>query len=99
MIQTHANIAANTKSICEYLRLTAADRAMAILPLCYCYGKSLLQTHIKVGGSIFFDHRFMYPRLVLETIGEQQCMAGGVLATVVDEDAQVPVRAVGRSRT
>ncbi|TMD38286.1 MAG: AMP-dependent synthetase, partial [Chloroflexi bacterium] len=95
VIQTHANIAANTKSICEYLRLTAADRAMAILPLCYCYGKSLLQTHIKVGGSIFFDHRFMYPRLVLETIGEQQCTGfAGVPLTFELIRRQVDPRAI-----
>ena len=73
VIQTHANIAANTASICEYLGLSAEDRAMAILPLCYCYGKSVLQTHLRVGGSVFFDHRFMYPRLVLEAIGEERC--------------------------
>jgi long-chain acyl-CoA synthetase len=73
VIQTHANIAANTRSICEYLGLTADDRAMAILPLCYCYGKSVLQTHLMAGGSVFFDHRFMYPRLVLEAIGRERC--------------------------
>ena len=73
VIQTHANIDANTRSICEFLQLSAADRAMAILPLSYCYGKSVLQTHLMVGGSVFFDHRFMYPRLVVETIGRERC--------------------------
>jgi acyl-coenzyme A synthetase/AMP-(fatty) acid ligase len=73
VLQTHANIAANTRSICDYLELTAQDRAMAILPLCYCYGKSVLQTHLMVGGSVFFDHRFMYPRVVLEAISQERC--------------------------
>ncbi|HEY8210726.1 MAG TPA: class I adenylate-forming enzyme family protein [Myxococcaceae bacterium] len=73
VIQTHRNVAANTVAICEYLELTESDRAMAILPLFYCYGKSVLQTHLRAGGSVFFDHRFMYPRVVLEALGEQRC--------------------------
>lgn len=73
VIQTHRNIAANTRSIVQYLGLTAADRAMAILPLYYCYGKSVLQTHFLAGASVFLDHRFMYPRVVLEAIGQEQC--------------------------
>lgn len=73
VIQTHSNVAANTRSICEYLSLTPADRAMAILPLCYCYGKSVLQTHLLAGGSVFFDNRFMYPRVVLEAIAAEGC--------------------------
>lgn len=73
VIHTHKNISANTRSICEYLELGPQDRVMSILPLYYCYGKSLLQTHLCAGGSIFFDHRFTYPHVVMESIREQQC--------------------------
>lgn len=73
VIQTHKNINANTRSICEYLDLGPQDRVMSILPLYYCYGKSLLQTHLLAGGSVFFDHRFTYPHVVMEAIREQQC--------------------------
>ncbi|HEV7447357.1 MAG TPA: class I adenylate-forming enzyme family protein [Steroidobacteraceae bacterium] len=73
VIQTHRNIAANTRSICSYLRLTSADRIMAILPLYYCYGKSLLQTHLYAGGSVFLEHRFIYPQLVVQAMREQRC--------------------------
>ena len=45
VIQTHGNIAANTRSIVEYLGLGAEDRALLVLPLYYCYGRSVLQTH------------------------------------------------------
>jgi long-chain acyl-CoA synthetase len=70
---SHRNIAANSESIVQYLGLSASDRVMSILPLSYSYGRSLLQTHLWVGGSIFFDHRFMYPRLVLESIARERC--------------------------
>jgi acyl-CoA synthetase (AMP-forming)/AMP-acid ligase II len=73
VIQTHRNIDANTRSIVEYLRLGETDRAMAILPLFYCYGKSVLQSHLFAGASVFLDNRFMYPRVVLEALGTEGC--------------------------
>jgi len=65
---THLNIVSNTRSIIEYLDLTPADRIMAVLPFYYIYGKSLLNTHFYVGGSVVIDNRFMFPNLVLETM-------------------------------
>jgi len=73
VVHTHANIEANTRAIVQYLELTAQDRALSILPLFYCYGKSILQTHLMVGASVFFDHRFLYPRRVMEAIAEENC--------------------------
>lgn len=73
VVQTHRNIAANTRSICEFLQLGPADRVLSILPLYHCYGKSLLQTHLLAGGSVFFDHRFTYPRVVMEAMAQQAC--------------------------
>ena len=73
VLLTYRNIAANAESIIEYLKLTPADRVMSILPLSYSYGRSLLNTHLWCGGSILFDARFMYPRVVLEAIGAQNC--------------------------
>jgi long-chain acyl-CoA synthetase len=71
VIQTFGNIAANTRSIVEYLGLSPADRAHLILPLHYCYGKSVLQTHLLAGGSVFLDPRFMYPQVVLEAMAAE----------------------------
>lgn len=73
VVQTYRNVAANTRSIVAYLGLGRSDRAMAILPFHYCYGKSVLQTHLYVGASVFVDPRFVYPRVVLEAIGTERC--------------------------
>lgn len=73
VIQTHRNISANTRSICAYLSLGPADRVMAVLPLFYCYGKSLLQTHLLAGGSVYFEPRSMFPRILLNALVEQRC--------------------------
>ena len=73
VIQTFANIDANTRSIVQYLGLTAADRALLMLPLYYCYGRSVLQTHLLVGGSVFLENRMAFPRVVLETLAAEEC--------------------------
>lgn len=70
---SHRNIMANTKSIVEYLQLTARDRIMAVLPFHYCFGASLLHTHLKAGGSVVIDSRFMYPEKVLQRMRETAC--------------------------
>ena len=68
VVQTHRNVDANTRSIVEYLELTERDRAHLVLPLHYCYGRSVLQTHLHVGGSVFLEDRMAFPRVVLEAL-------------------------------
>jgi long-chain acyl-CoA synthetase len=70
---SHGNIIANTNSIIEYLRLTSDDRIMAVLPFCYCFGTSLLHTHLRVGGTVVVDSRFMYPEKVLQRMIDTRC--------------------------
>lgn len=73
VIQTFANLDANSRSIVEYLGLTAEDRALLTLPLFYCYGRSVLQTHLLVGGSLVLDDRMAFPRRVMETMVAEGC--------------------------
>ena len=73
VVQTFRNIESNTRSIVEYLSLTMADRALLTLPLYYCYGRSVLQTHLYAGASVFLDDRFAFPRVVLETMAAEAC--------------------------
>ena len=70
---THRNIQANTSSIIEYLDLNAADRMLAVLQFYYCFGASLLHTHLRVGGSIVLANSFVYPEVVLDLIEETAC--------------------------
>jgi len=70
---SHANILANTDSIIEYLSLTEQDRIMDVLPFHYCYGASLLHTHLRVGAEVVVDNRFMYPEVVLQRMIETKC--------------------------
>jgi long-chain acyl-CoA synthetase len=71
-VLSHLNIVANTRSIVEYLRLSPDDRIMVVLPFYYIYGKSLLNTHFAVGGSVVIDNRFLYPNVILQTMQDQE---------------------------
>jgi len=82
VVLTHANICANTLSIVSYLGLSGVDRCMVVLPFYYVYGKSLLNTHFAVGGSIIIDNRFAFPNAVLKTmIAERATGFAGVPST------------------
>ncbi len=70
---SHRNITANTESILRFLQLQEQDRIMAVLPFYYCFGTSLLHTHLRVGGALVVDNRFMYPETVLERMIATEC--------------------------
>ncbi len=70
---SHGNIIANTESIIEYLGLTERDRMMTVLPFHYCFGTSLLHTHLRAGASMVLDSRFLYPETVLQRMLETEC--------------------------
>jgi acyl-CoA synthetase (AMP-forming)/AMP-acid ligase II len=99
VVQTFGNVNANSRSIVQYLGLGPEDRAMVILPLYYCYGRSVLQTHLLAGGSIFLDPRFAFPRVVLETIASEGCTGfAGVPLTFEIVRRQVDVASIAFPR-
>lgn len=65
---THRNLQANTDSIVTYLNLSERDRVFALLPFDYCFGTSLLHTHLRAGGSLVFGGSFMYPEAALDRL-------------------------------
>ena len=62
---SHGNIVANVTSICQYLRLTDEDIQMVVQPFFYVMGKSLLNTHMAVGGRVVINNKFTYPATVI----------------------------------
>lgn len=51
------NLRSNAASISEYLRLAPDDRAATTLPLQYCYGLSVVNSHLLTGASILLTER------------------------------------------
>lgn len=70
---SHKNIMANTQSILEYLQLTSNDRMLVVLPFYYCYGLSLLHTHLRIGGSVVFNNSFIFLGTVINNLRDYHC--------------------------
>ena len=79
---SHGNLIANTEAIIRSQRLGTDEIAMVILPLSYCFGASLLHSHLYTGGSVVFDRRFMFPDKVLQSLGEFACTTFAGVPTV-----------------
>ncbi len=79
---THGNSIANTEAIIRSQQLTGADRAMLILPLSYCFGASVMHSHLYAAGSVVFDKRFMFPDKVLGAVAEFGCTTFAGVPTV-----------------
>jgi len=82
VIVTHGNLIANTEAIIRSQRLARDERAMMILPVSYCFGASLLHTHLYQGGGVVFDRRFMFPDRVLQAIADFSCTTFAGVPTV-----------------
>jgi acyl-CoA synthetase (AMP-forming)/AMP-acid ligase II len=71
---THRNIECNTRDIIDYLGLSRSDRVMVVLPFHYCFGLSLLHTHLTAGGSLVLNNHFkLFPEAVLADMRRREC--------------------------
>jgi len=70
---THGNIQANADSIITYLGLRSDDRVLVILPFFYCYGASLLHTHLRCGGRVVLCNSFVFPETALDLLEREEC--------------------------
>lgn len=70
---SHRNLISNTDSIVEYLKLTSNDIMEVVLPFYYCYGLSLLHTHLRVGGSVVLNNNFVFLGSVLDDLDKYKC--------------------------
>jgi long-chain acyl-CoA synthetase len=70
---SHKNLIANTQSILAYLKLNSDDRMLVVLPFYYCYGLSLLHTHLRIGGSIVFNNSFIFLGAIINNLTGYKC--------------------------
>ena len=70
---THQNIQANTTSIITALGIGPDDRMLVVLPFHYCFGTSLLHTHLRVGASLVLAHNAALPEVLLNEIETHSC--------------------------
>ena len=79
---SHGNLIGNTEAIIRSQGLSNDERAMLILPLSYCFGASVIHTHLYQGGGVVFDRRFMFPDKVLHAIDKFTCTTFAGVPTV-----------------
>jgi acyl-CoA synthetase (AMP-forming)/AMP-acid ligase II len=79
---SHGNLTANTEAIIRSQSLRADERAMLIMPVSYCFGASVLHTHLYQGAGVVFDSRFMFPDKVLHGINKYECTTFAGVPTV-----------------
>lgn len=72
VVLSRENLAANTESIVDYLKVRSRDRVLVLLPFHYSYGHSVLLSHVQAGGTLVLDNRFIYPNAVLETLAVEK---------------------------
>jgi len=70
---SHGNLRANTEAIIRSQRLGSDEKAMLIMPVSYCFGASVMHSHLYQGGGVVFDSRFMFPDKVLRAINTYGC--------------------------
>ncbi len=61
------NVRFNTTAINGFLKLGVDDRALVTLPFSYCYGASVLHTHLRVGASVALTE-VLYPDALLDEL-------------------------------
>src|SRR5262249_46651801 len=59
------------------------DRVMVVLPFHYCFGMSLLHTHLMAGGSVVLNNDFkLFPEAMLQELQRNECTGlAGVSST------------------
>ncbi|MCB0821278.1 MAG: AMP-binding protein [Bacteroidales bacterium] len=70
---SHKNLIANTGSILDYLHLTSEDTILIVMPFYYCYGLSLLHTHLRIGGSVVLNNSFVFIGTVINDLNKYAC--------------------------
>ena len=69
---SNRNLISNAEAIANYLALTQNDRGITSLPLHYCYGLSVLHSHLAVGASIVLTSASVVDPCFRDAIGRHQ---------------------------
>ena len=87
---SHASLVFTVGSIAEYLRLSADDRILNVLPLAFTYGLNQLLLTVRLGATLLLERSFAYPAKTLHRLEAEA-------ATVLPAVPTVFVTIVGMS--
>jgi acyl-coenzyme A synthetase/AMP-(fatty) acid ligase len=76
---SYKNILSNTDSIISYLKIASGDRAITTMPMAYSYGLSIINTHLRAGGSVVLTELTLMDRGFWNLMKEREVSTfGGV---------------------
>ena len=78
------NVRSNAEAIAAALALQPADRGVTSLPLHYCFGLSVLHSHLVSGGSVAITEHSVLDRGFWQSVDEQQVTALAVVPHSVE---------------
>ena len=70
---SRGNLDANARAIAQYLALRPDDRAALLLPLNYCYGLSVVHSHLVAGASVSLAHGSVTDHSFLDGLRRHGC--------------------------
>jgi amino acid adenylation domain-containing protein len=71
VMQTHQSMVFAAGSLIEYLRLSALDRILCVLPIAFDYGLYQLLMSIQLGATLVLERSFTYPAQIFARMQEQ----------------------------
>lgn len=71
VMQTHQSMVFAAGSLIEYLRLSATDRILCVLPVAFDYGLYQLLMSITLGATLVLERSFTYPAQIFARMQQQ----------------------------
>lgn len=66
VMMTHRSMVFTVESLTRYLRLSAGDRILGVLPLAFDYGLYQLLMSVRLGATLLLERSFAFPAQVVE---------------------------------
>ena len=82
VIVSHLNMVAAATSVTEYLRNTADDIILNVLPVAFSYGLYQILMAFKVGATIVLERSFAYPHATLQRLMEERATGFAIVPTI-----------------
>ena len=96
VMHSHGGLVFSVASIAEYLRMSAGDRILSVLPMAFTYGLTQLLLAARVGATLLVERSFTFPAKTLARLREEEATVFPAVPTVyatilaMSEDASYP---------
>jgi acyl-CoA synthetase (AMP-forming)/AMP-acid ligase II len=69
---SHGNLAANARTIVEYLEIDSKDKVLSVLPFHFSYGSSVLNSNLIAGAHIVIEDNLAFPHVTLRRMQDEE---------------------------